>query len=330
MKRGFFLILSLFAAFFLFMVLSFMYDTASGEEGRSRGTAIEVVLKSALGEDMDFWTVVDQGLHDAAREFDVAIHVTGPPHEKDIDRQIEILDEIIEEDPSLIILAATDYVRLAASVEKAQDRGIPVITVDSGVKSKLPLCFVATDNLEAGEKAGEYMKSLLTGLPGKKAAIVSHIRETATAIERERGVRKALGDLALEETWFCDTNVEKAYRISRELLKNPEIGGIVALNEGSSLGVARAVAEAGNAGDVMVVAFDNAVQEMIYLEEGVIQATVVQRPYNMGYLSVKAAAEVLENRKVEAVVDTGSVLITKDNMFERGYQELLFPFSGKF
>ncbi len=330
MKRGFFLILSFMAALFLFMALSLMHDAASGEERKGRGPAIEVVLKSALGEDMDFWTVVDQGLKDAAREFAVTIHVTGPPHEKDIDRQIEILDRVIEAAPPLIILAATDYVRFAYSVEKAHKKGIPVITVDSGVKSDLPVCFVATDNLEAGVKAGKHIKKLMEKAPGKKVAIVSHIRETATAIEREQGVRKALGNLALEETWFCDTNQDKAYHISKNLLKRPDIGGIVALNEGASLGVARAVAEKGAAGEVFVVAFDNGIQEIIYLEEGVIQATVVQRPYNMGYLSVKAAVEYLKNEPVDAVVDTGSVLITKENMLERRYQELLFPFLGKY
>ena len=55
---------------------------------------------------------------------------------------------------------------------------------------------------------------------------------------------------------------------------------------------------------------------------------MVQRPYNMGYLSVRAAVKHLQGKQVDPLVDTGSVLITKENMFERQYQELLFPFSG--
>ncbi|MDC7241411.1 MAG: substrate-binding domain-containing protein, partial [Spirochaetales bacterium] len=236
---------------------------------------------------------------------------------------------VIQKRPSLIILAAADYVRLVDSVEQAEALGIPVITLDSGVKSDVPVSFVATDNLEAGIKAGEEMRRLMENHERKKVLIMSHIAETATAIDRERGVRMALGDESIIGTWFCDADEDISYRITTDLLKkHPDLGGIVGLNEMASLGVARAVNDAGRKGDILVVAFDNAVQELSFLEEGVIHATVVQRPYNMGYLSVKAAADYLKGGTVAPLMDTGSVLITKENMFERQYQELLFPVSG--
>jgi ribose transport system substrate-binding protein len=76
---------------------------------------------------------------------------------------------------------------------------------------------------------------------------------------------------------------------------------------------------------VSVVGFDNAPRELAYLEEGILEATVVQRPYNMGYMAVRTAVEYLKGHKIEPVIDTGSVLITAENMFKREYQELLFP-----
>ena len=74
-----------------------------------------------------------------------------------------------------------------------------------------------------------------------------------------------------------------------------------------------------------VVGFDNAPEELAYLERGILKATVVQRPYNMGYMAIKTAVEYLRGKEVESVIDTGSVLITAENMFQRKYQELLFP-----
>lgn len=327
MKKWYLLLLSLMAAFILFMALSIFYDSTALDAAAPSGT-IEIVLKSTVGPTMDFWTVVDQGIQDAAKEFNVEVEVSGPRFEKEINRQINILNNVINKNPPLIILAATDYVRLVESVQEASLRNIPVITLDSGVDSDLPISFVATDNIEAGEKAGREMKRLLEGHKRQKIAIVSHIAETATAIDREKGVRRAFGNENIIGTWFCDVEQDIAYQITEELLKNNEIGGIIALNEVSSLGVADAVSDNGKKGEVLVVAFDNAVQELSYLEDGTIQATVVQRPYNMGYLSVKAAVDHLNGRTIEPQVDTGSVLINKDNMFERQYQELLFPFSG--
>lgn len=326
MKNWYLLLLSLMAALFLFMALSLLYDTASREKPLS-DEPVEIVLKSAIGPAMDFWNVVYEGIEEASLEFGVEVEISGPRHEREINRQVNILESVIAKKPPLIILAASDYTLLVESVEMARDAGIPIITLDSGVDSDIPVSFIATDNYDAGQKAGREMLRLLMGNPRGKVAIVSHIRETATAIEREAGVRSELNEEDVLGTWFCDVDEEKAYQITLDLLKNYELGGIVALNEVAALGVARAVEETGAKDRVDVVGFDNAVKELAYLEQGVIKATVVQRPYNMGYLSVKAAADYLRGRDLVPFVDTGSVLITRKNMFEREYQELLFPFS---
>jgi len=324
-KNWYLLLLSLMAALILFMVLSLFYRRSTAKDLKLN-KPIEIVLKSTKGPPMDFWDVVNQGIEEAAKEFGVEVEISGPRLEKEINRQISIMNSVIDKDPPLIILAASDYIRLVPPIEEADKLGIPIITFDSGVDSDIPVSFIATDNIEAGIKAGMEMKRLISDSPRKEIAIVSHIKETATAIEREAGVRKALHDENVIGTWFCDVEQEKAYLITLDLLKNDKLGGIVALNEVSSLGVANAIDETGVKNDVLVVAFDNAIRELYYLEESVIKATVVQRPYNMGYLSVKTAVEYLKGQEVESFLDTGSVLITRDNMFKREYQELLFPF----
>lgn len=318
-------ILSLGAALVLFVVLTVFYRQSAPESSATLPT-VPVVLKSTV-QPMDFWDTVSQGMQQASREFGVPVETFGPPHERDIERQLAIMDEVIERAPPLIILAASDYNRLAEPVSRAVARGIPIITLDSGVNSDKPVSFVATDNAEAGRKAGAEMARLLANHPWKVVAIVSHIRETATAIEREAGVREALDGTQIAGTWFCDVDQLKAYRITQELLTRPEIGGIVALNEVATLGVADAVHDAGAKDRVLVVGFDNAQKELMYLEMGVIKATVVQRPFDMGYFSVKTAFEYLSGREIPARINTGSLLVTAANMFEPGYQEILFPFN---
>ncbi len=327
MKKWYLLLVSLMAALALFMVLSLSYKRSSTELLKIKDP-IQIVFKSIEGQPMDFWSVVMSGINEASKEFGVAFEVSGPRYEKEIDRQINIMNRVIDLRPPLIILAASDYKRLVPSVERAHDLGIPVITMDSGVDSDIPVSFIATDNIAAGIKAGKEMNRLLSGRKHRKVAIVSHIKETATAIDREAGVRDALNSDDVIGTWFCDVEQEKAYRITLQLLKNKNLGGIVALNEVATLGVARAVEETGMQDKIIVVGFDNAIKELSYLEAGVIKATVVQQPYNMGYLTIKTAVEYLKGKKVKPFLDTGSLLITKDNMFKREYQELLFPFSS--
>ncbi len=274
---------------------------------------------------MNFWSVVKQGINEAAKEFGVDVIITGPDHERQIDRQVNIINRTIEDEPPLIILAASDFYLLAESVSVAAEKGIPVITMDSGVNSTYPISFIATNNVEAGIKAGEEISRLLPEQDTLSIAIVSHIRETATAIEREVGVRQALEGWTIAGTWFCENDEKIAYDNTMEILEDSSIKGIVALNEIVTLGVAMAIEESGASGRVYVVGFDNAPQELAYLEQGILKATVVQRPYNMGYMSIKTAVEYLKGNKVKPLIDTGSVLITAENMFQREYQELLFP-----
>jgi len=326
MKNWFLLLSSIMAALMLFVLLSFFYEQNKSED-LNLDVPIQIVLKSLDGQPMDFWHVVDRGIQDAAREFGLPVVIKGPRFEKEIDRQINIMNRIVEETPPLIILAASDYVRLVDSVEAAYDKNIPIITLDSAVDSNIPVSFIATDNIDAGQKAGSEMKRLIQTHSRKDIAIVSHLRETATAIDREQGARQALKGEKIIGTWFCDVQQDIAYGITLELIENKSLGGIIALNEEAALGVARAIDETGLQNEVLVVGFDNAVRELSYLEQGVIKATVVQRPYNMGYLAVKTAAEYLRGQAITPFLDTGSILITRENMFQREYQELLFPFS---
>lgn len=80
---------------------------------------------------------------------------------------------------------------------------------------------------------------------------------------------------------------------------------------------------------VKLIGFDNSMEEISYLEEEVFQATIVQKPFNMGYLAVKAAVELIEGKKVQPQIDTGSETITKQNMYASDKQKLLFPFAEK-
>ena len=325
MKYFIFFLGSLILALALFLILTFSMEPGKSDELDLEKPIVAIFKATVTGQPMNFWNVAQEGMKEAAKEFGIDVVITGPDHEKQINRQLNILQRVIEEDPPLIILAASDYYLLAEPLKKAAEKNIPVITLDSGVNSSYPVSFVATDNLQAGIKAGKEMVRLLPDAEPSSVAIISHSRETATAIEREAGVRKTLPEHAVIGTWFCEIDESIAYANTMEILQEPSVKGIVALNEIVALGAGQAVADANAAERIFIVGFDNAPKELAFLETGVIDALVVQRPYNMGYMSVLTAVEYLKGHKVEPIIDTGSVLITAENMFQREYQELLFP-----
>jgi ribose transport system substrate-binding protein len=287
---------------------------------------ISLVIKT-IDPSFEFWQIIKSGVESACNEEGALLTVSGPMQENDLNSQIEILTNLIEQKPSAIILAAIDYNGLVPAVEKINENHIPIIIIDSGINSGIPLSFIATDNIVAGEKAGQKMSELLSY--GDHIAIISYIKGTSTAIEREKGVKKAISEnkkLVVDNVYYCDNLREKAGTITTAILKeNPGIKGIIALNDPSTTGVARIIKQKNLKDRIQLVGFDNSIEEIDYLEQGVIKALIVQKPFNMGYLSVKAAIKSVRGEIVEKRIDTGANLITADNMYSEENQKLLFP-----
>lgn len=289
---------------------------------------ILVVFKS-VENPMEFWETVREGVNTAAREYAVNVNITGPKTESDIDEQIKILNEAAINKPDAIILAASDYNQVVPAVQKINEAGIPLITIDSGISSTLPASFIATDNRAAGKKAGETMAGLVD--VNKKVIIINHVKGSATAIERENGAIEGLKEKSAGfkyETYYSDASEDKAYKITKDLLsKEDDIGGFIGLNESSTIGIAKAVKELELKDKVKIIGFDSSLSEVLFLENGTIQASVVQKPFNIGYLGVKTAVQILKGEKVSKNIDTGSEVITKENMYTKENQKLLFHFN---
>lgn len=315
------IIVPLIAAVLLLFYLNNTPDPAAQDKALS----IEVIVKSTDFSGFPFWNVVRQGVLTAAEEFKVKTAIHGPFAETEIDRQIEMIREAASRKPDALVIAAADYTRLAPIAEELKKAGIPIITIDSFIDSTVPLSRIGTDNFAAGEKAGQALTEKIDA--GGEVAVISYVKDTSSQIDRERGVRSVLEkSFTIVGTWYCRGDMEIAKQQTAEVLEAyPNLKGIVALNEQSTVGAADALAEISGHAPVTLVGFDNSAQVIQYLEQEIISATVVQKPFNMGYLGIKLAVEAVQGNKIEPVIDTGSITITKENMYTSENQKLLFP-----
>ena len=137
------------------------------------------------------------------------------------------------------------------------------------------------------------------------------------------------GKAELLDTVYSNAESEKAYEEAKAIIaREKDLGGIVALNEPTSLGVARALDESGKSKQIVLTSFDNSFGVLKYVERGIIRDTIVQKPFNMGYLGVKAARELIDGQRLSRYVNTGSVDINRETMFLPENQKLLFPVAG--
>ncbi|NOY58723.1 MAG: ABC transporter substrate-binding protein [Calditrichaeota bacterium] len=285
------------------------------------------ILVSPKGLVHNFWLSVKAGADNAGKEFGADIIWKGPSVETDIAGQISIIEDYINKKVDAMVIAACDETGLVPPIEKAHAAGIPIITIDSGVKSDIPLSFIATDNVAAAKEAANALSDLLGG--EGEVACIPFVPGAATSVMREEGFKQGLKNhpgLKLVAVQYSQSDVATAMNVTENILTaHPHLKGIFAANEAGAIGCAQALIGRGLAGKIKLVAFDAAPNEIKSLQNNVIQALIVQNPFKMGYEGVKAAMNALAGKPVEKRIDTGVAVVTKENLNTPEIEKLLNP-----
>ena len=278
----------------------------------------------------DFWSSLISGARMAASEYGVQLKVMAPKNEQDVKGQVSLLKKAIEQNPDGILFSTSSNSAANKDLKKAKEKGICITYIDSCTTEELQDLTVATDNVEAGRRLGEYARTIV----GKddKIAVISHVKGVSTAVEREQGFREGLGDYEknIVEVVYCNSLFDRSYNLAKELMeKYPDLKMIAGMNEYSSVGAARAVKEAEAKDRIATVGIDSSQEAVQLMEQGVFKAFVVQKAFKMGYLGVKETILHLEGKKEEKNIDSGCELITPENMYNSDMEKLLFPFNTK-
>jgi len=285
------------------------------------------ILVSPKGLVHNFWVTVKSGADSAGKELGAEIIWKGPTQETDIAGQMAIVEDYINKKVDAIVLAACDTKALNGLIGRAMDNGIPVVTIDSGVDDERPLSFIATDNLKAAELAADELARLINHKG--EVALMPHVPGAATTIMREEGFKKSIAkysDINLVSVQYSNSDVATAMSVMENILSaHPHLAGIFLTNEAGVLGAVQALTARGKIGQIKVVGFDAADDEIKALENGGVQALIVQDPFKMGYLGVKAALAAIAKEPIEKRIDTGVYVITKENMATLEMQKILYP-----
>jgi ribose transport system substrate-binding protein len=304
--------------------------SSSAPDGNAK-TTIAVIPK---GTSHVFWQSIHAGAAKAAQETGVDIIWRGPLREDDRASQVAEVEGFITRGVSGIVLAPLDEAALVGPVSDATRAKIPVVIIDSGLKSNDYVSFVATDNRKGGVLAGEGLARLLP--QGGKVVMIRYAEGSASTLEREEGfleeIAKHTNVQVLSSNQYGGADVEGAYKIGEAMLhrfRRPDgsldLDGVFTPNESTSLAMLRVLADSGWAGKVKFIGFDASDTLVKGMSDGHIDGLVLQNPVNMGYLGVKAMVDHLQGRPVEKRIDTGVQLVTRDRMNDPAVQELLRP-----
>jgi len=306
-------------------------------EGNAKKYRIAVIPK---GTTHVFWKSIHAGAIKAEQELkeagvEVEIIWKGPLKEDDRESQIRVVEDFVTAGVTGIVLAPLDDTALRAPVKDAVNNGIPVVIIDSDLKSEDYTSFVATDNYIGGRKAGEHLAKILGGKG--KVIMLRYQEGSASTMNREQGfldvLKEKFPEIEIVSTsQYGGATTESAYQASENLLaplRKPDgsltIDGIFTPNESTTFAMLRALEDSKIAGKVKYVGFDSSDRLVQALNKGYIHGLVLQDPINMGYLGVKTLVAHLKGEKVEKKIDTGSEVATAENMNEERIKNLLEP-----
>ena len=279
---------------------------------------------------LEFWNAVFTGAQAAATEYNIELTVTAPDDEEDFEGQNALIENAVEEGAKAIIFSAIDYEANAAAIDAAAQAGVVIINIDSQVNSDHVSAYIGVDNYGAGRMAAQ---SALDGVSGQlRVGLVNYEVNGANGRDRAAGACDAFQESGRAEviaTVQTHPNSEDARRDVLEMLRDhPEINVLVALSEPIGVGTARAVHQMQRADDLWLVAFDSNGETVDALQNGAVDALIVQNSYSMGYFGVQSAYKMLagQGSSVETNNVTAAAVVTRDNMFAMDNQRELFLF----
>ena len=310
-------ILSLLAA----GVLLLMSMSGCGKEAETGKTQVAMIVKST---ESAFFKSVFAGARAAATEYNLNVTFNGPESEEDYVTQNEMVRQAMED--------GVDYNANAEIIGQAAQRGIKIVVIDSDVNSSMVSCRIGTNNLQAGVKAAE--AALAVGEDELYIGIVNYDVNSANGQQRELGFRQTVEqDPRVKDITTINvlSTTEDARAGAKEmLLSDSRINVVVTFNEWTSLGVGWAIRDLDRGDRTQVVAFDSNVVSVGMLETGEVDALIVQNPYAMGYLGVETAANLINGQTGgPSVIDTATTIVTRENMYERESQKILFSFEER-
>jgi ribose transport system substrate-binding protein len=261
----------------------------------SAGTNAAKTIKLAFvtNNSSDFWTIARRGMEKADAELpdveaEFRIDADGTAAE-----QQRIVDDLLTKGVDGIAISPVDPQNQTALLDAAAKRAV-VFTQDSDAPQTARTCYIGTDNVAAGRQAGQLIREAIP--EGGPVMLFVGKLDARNAQERIQGIKEVLAgsNIRIIDVRTDDADEVRAKANAADtLVRYPDIKGMVGLWSYNGPAIVNSVREAGKAGRVRIITFDEADETLAGIKDGAIYGTVVQQPYEFGYQAIKRMAQAV-------------------------------------
>lgn len=307
------------------LALGLAFTLGCGERHSKKEVFYLISADSAL----PYWQTAAAGFNKAAAQYKVTARVVGPDGH-DPQAEAAELQKAIAANPAGILISVADAAVLQPGIDAAVNAGIPVITMDSDAVSSHRLYFIGTNNLEAGRLGG---KRVIEKLGGKGNVVFFTFSGQPNTEERLKGFKDVFATrpgINIVEVVDIKGDLHTAFDKAQELMAQTgakKIDAFVCLESASGKMVADAINRTGDTSRELV-AWDVNPETLQSIKDGVIDATIAQKPYTMGFVGLKALDEIFHDPPAQlnkdysadafapypVFVDTGTSLVDKSSV----------------
>ncbi|TMD29151.1 MAG: substrate-binding domain-containing protein [Chloroflexi bacterium] len=298
-----------------------------------------VLIQGVKGD--PFYVTMQKGAQAMADKLGVKLLVDGPA-QFSATLQAPIVDAYIAKKVDVMIIAACDKQAMIAPLQRANDAGIKVISVDTFIGNgdytsgpvTFPLSYIGSDNVQGGMIAGQ---ALIKSIGNKGGIYIENVTPgISTTDQRQQGCEQAIkatnGAVTLVGSNYDNDSAATASQQVSALLsssKGTKVNGIFGTNLFSAEGSAQAVKNANKQGQIKIANFDAPQQAIVDLNNGVVDLVIAQKPSDMGSTAVQYGVYALTGKtsSIHKRVATGYVVIDKTNVNDPASQAAIYKSS---
>jgi ribose transport system substrate-binding protein len=294
---------------------------SSGASPARGGTPrIALIMKSLANE---FFKTMAEGArkHQAEHTADYELIVNGIKDERDLSRQVALVDEMIAQHVDAIVIAPADSKALVPACKRAQDAGIAVVNIDNKLDAQVlseqgvKVPFVGPDNREGARMVGQYLAKKLQR--ADKVAMLEGIKTAFNGQQRKLGFEDAMREagLGIVDSQSAQWEIEPASKIASAMIsERPEIKALLCCNDSMALGALAAVKAAGRGGQIRIVGYDGITAIADAIRAGDVLATADQHADQLAVYGIEFALKLIKGEAPPADKTTPVELVTAESL----------------
>ena len=266
----------------------------------------------------DFWNIAEKGVRKAEKDLGIKADVFRPL-KTEVSEQQRFIEDILVQNFDGMAICAINPDAMTPLLDRVAAK-MPVVVHDSDAPKSQRKAFVGTDNVAAGRLAGQAAIDALKAAnitKGKVAMFVGRI-DMQNSIDRKRGIDETLGKqpgIEILPVFLDGADRNKAKKnVEDALARYPDLVMTIGLWSYNGPCMVDAVKASTRTKKPLIVAFDEEEETLKAVQDGVIYATIVQRPFQFGYQSMKALKDVRDGKTIPIFIDTTIQKIDKSNL----------------